>query len=373
MLCNLSAVMGQRGFLVSASEDVRQLARLRRFAGSLPLSSDVAYCCRRLAFGVGSADVMVKDGRSWFAGVVHCKDVWACPECSYKASQRRARALRHLVNASMSLGYRVLLVTFTFSHHKGERLADLREAFSAALERMRSGRRWHGIRSRYGLVGFVRGQEVTYSDRNGWHPHCHELVVCSGDVDVSELRKDVEAAYLAALAKFGLSARDGIGVDVREADADITKYVAKFGRPPRWDAAKEVANGRRKSGRKGETPWQLLARAADGDVEARSLFIEYAQAYRGVRQLYVSRGLVEVLKLGSTFADVEALDDTLPEEAAGAVVAVSLTQVELNCVFYLCLEGELLAYALDHSSEECRAFVDAAVAKVRGSPASEAA
>lgn len=349
---------------MSPVEDVRQLARLRRYAGSLPLSSDVAYCCRRLAFGVGTADVLVKDGRAWYAGVVHCKDVWACPECSYKASQRRAKALRHMVTSAMSLGYRVLLVTFTFSHHKGDRLAGLRSSFSAALERMRSGRRWNDMRSRYGLVGFVRGQEVTHG-ANGWHPHCHELWVCSGDADVSQLREDVQAAYLAALAKVGLSASSGVGIDVREADADITKYIAKFGRPPRWDAAKEVANGRRKSGRKGETPWQLLARAADGDGDARSLFIEYAQSYRGVRQLYVSRGLVEVLKLGSSFADVEALDDALPDEVAGAVVAVSLTQVELNCLFFLGLEGELLAFALDHPPDECRAFVEAAHRRVK--------
>lgn len=268
-----------------------------------------------------------------------------------------------MVREAMDRGYRVLLVTFTFSHHYGDRLADLRAAFSEALEKMRNTRGWVQLRSRYGVLGFVRGHEVTHG-ANGWHPHCHELWVCDAGADVEQLARDVRAAYLAALAKVGLTASAGVGVDVRAADEDISRYIAKFGRPPRWDAAKEVSNGRRKAGRgKGVTPWQLLAQAADGDTTARGLFLEYAQAYRGVRQLYVSRGLVDALNLGSSFADVEALDAPDVEDV-GATVVVSLTQVELNCLFALHLEADLLAYALTHSPGECRAYVDAAHRRV---------
>lgn len=347
------------------AEDVRQLARLRRFAGTLPLASDVCYCCRVSSMS-DVVEVCVAPGRSFYRGLRHCKDVWVCPECSSKASMRRARALRLMVHSAIAQGYRTLLVTFTFSHTLGDRLSDLREAFTRALEKMRSGRRWHDMRSRHGLEGFVRGQEVTYGEKNGWHPHCHELWFCSGDVNVSELRKDVQAAYLAALHKVGLKALPGVGVDVRESDAEITKYISKFGKAPRWDAAREVANGRRKSGKKGETPWQLLSRAADGDAVARSLFVEYAESYRGVRQLYVSRGLVKLLGLGEdveTLTDVEKLDVETEEEAKATVV-LRLSGIGYWCVWSRQLEADLLLLALTHSPGELREWVASVVREV---------
>lgn len=366
-------------------DELREVSRLRRYAATLPLpksdselAPSIVSCGRRLAFGAASAEVRVQDGRSWYANVVHCKRPWDCPSCSRRLSQLRSRGLRRLNDAAMGRGYRVLMVTFTFSHHKGSRLSPLRSAFSQALEKMRTTRAWSSLRARHGVVGFVRGQEVTYGD-NGWHPHCHELWYVSGDVDVSELRKDVQSAYLAALAKVGLSASAGRGVDVVESDTQIAKYVAKFGRFPRWDASKEVAAGRRKGGKKGHTPWQLLARAAAGDSTARALFLEYADAYKGVRQLYVSRGLVELL-IGPDvdFSELVSPEDLLDSDGSPLLVgpdgqplppaytvAVKLTQYELHCLYRLSLDGDLLAFALDHPPDECRAFVDVAVSRVR--------
>lgn len=333
-----------------------EAADLRRFAGTLNLPSSSrsggyshheVYVCGRLVARDSQARIMVKDGRAWYDGVVHCKRPWDCPVCSYRISLRRSRALRHVVSEAGLRGYRVLLGTFTFSHKHGDRLKPLRDAFAQALEKMRSTRRWKGITSRHGFVGYVRGQEVTYG-KNGWHPHCHELWIVEDGVNVDELRKDVQAAYSEALAKVGLSQVDGVGFDVREADTEIAKYIAKFGRPPRWDAAREVTAGRRKGGGKGLTPWQLLKRASEGDAMARSLFEEYAAAYHGTRQMYVSRGLVKLLGLGDTFDDLEDLDAPSDEEKAGAVEVLSLCQQDLHMLFHYGLEGLLLSLAVSH-------------------------
>lgn len=377
------------GFLVSSkydvADDLREVSRLRRFARTLPLpkadshlAPSIVSCGRVISRDATHAEVRVGDGRAWYAHVVHCKRPWDCPYCSMRLSQLRGRGVRKLNDAALGRGMRMLMVTFTFSHHKGAVLKSLLDAFTEALESMRRGRAWGTLKKRHGLLGFVRGHEVTYG-ANGWHPHCHEIWYMSGDVDVAQLREDVRAAYAAALAKVGLSASDARGVDVVESDAQIAAYVSKFGRFPRWDPSKEVSNGRRKGGKKGYTPWQLLALAAAGDASARDLFVEYSHAYKGVRQLYLSRGLVDML-IGPDveFKELVSPEELLDEDGGSLlvgedgkplppayVVAVRLSQFELNCLFRLGLDGELLVFALSHSPDECREFVSSAVAQLQ--------
>lgn len=102
-------------------------------------------------------------------------------------------------------------------------------------------------------------------------------------------------AWERALRKEGLECNDH-GFDVRGAAA-AGDYVAK------WGAAEELALSGEKlasatSRDKGRTPWQLLAIAAGlvddavfSSSQARARWLEYAQVFKGRRQLVWSRGL----------------------------------------------------------------------------------
>jgi hypothetical protein len=104
-----------------------------------------------------------------------------------------------------------------------------------------------------------------------------------------------------------------------------------------------MTKGHLKRSRDGETPFDLLRAAfADrGDGQARGLFSEFAEAYRGKRQLVWSRGLRDRLGL-----DPEVSDESLVAEVQEDAEWVGrLTVEEWRSVCRLDLRGELLELA----------------------------
>lgn len=187
----------------------------------------------------------------------------------------------------------LLLETRTIRHRAGQRLGPLLERLKRARDWMKAHREYREIRKIAGCVGSIRGGEVT-AGRNGWHPHEHELWFCTRRLSRGT-RKDLQARlaalWIRACSEAGLaepSEEHGLRLDGGDA---AKTYVAK------WGAAEEIALSRAKKGRGGDSPWQLLERSRQGDEAARALWLEYARAYHGQRQLHYTRGLRKRLGL----------------------------------------------------------------------------
>ena len=155
----------------------------------------------------------------------------------------------------------------------------------------------------------VTATEVTYG-ANGWHPHFHILVIMQGQQDQAVSALDaLLPVWLACLRGQGL-AGERAALQAQGAAA-AGAYVSAFG------AAEEVALSGHKAGRQGSrSPWQLLNDARDGDRQAAALWIEYAAAFRGRRQLVWSRGAK------ARFGIDEISDDEAAAEAAAEVETV---------------------------------------------------
>jgi len=219
-------------------------------------------------------------GKAHFAGLKTCASVWWCPCCSPRISAQRKDDLDRLLVGARAERLAVVMLTLTFRHDAGMRLAPTLAAFKRSFERLRQRREWRALPS----CGLVVATEVTFG-RNGWHPHLHVLMVmdCAADQAVQRV---------AALASVWLTCLQGQGLTGNAAAYQVQgasaagAYVAKFG------AAEEIALAGNKRGRQGSrSPWQLLDDARDGDKRAAAAWLEYAAAFKGRRQLVWSRGL----------------------------------------------------------------------------------
>lgn len=243
-----------------------------------------------------------KSDRVHYEGLQTCGSVWACPCCSSRISETRRDEMNQLLKWSRTKGYRVMMLTLTARHGRGDDLAELLERMKDAKQRWARHRAYRRIKHR--MIGSVTATEVTGGGAHGWHPHFHVIAILEGDEDLTPLQD----AWLASLRGAGL---DGAGAAFQAQGADAAgNYIAK------WGAAEELTLSQRKKGRgrTGRTPAQLLAASCDeGDKAAGRFWAEYARVFHGRRQLVWSRGLKALAGVGEV-DDQEAAEDQQQDE-----------------------------------------------------------
>jgi len=248
-----------------------------------------------------------RTGAASFDGLKTCASVWCCPCCSPRISATRRDELNKLLSGARSQKLAVVMLTLTARHDRSMRLAPFLDALKRAKQKMRQHWAWKTT-VKPAFVGSVTATEVTHGG-NGFHPHFHEIVVMNcAPSEALERISALRSAWLASLGAVGLSGNEA-AFQVQAAQA-VGQYVAKFG------AAEELTLQSAKQGRKGSrTPWQLLSDARDGDAQAAAIWIEYALAFRGRRQLVWSPGLKARFGVGET-PDEVAASETEPSPDA---------------------------------------------------------
>lgn len=328
------------GNIVKSASTERRSKRyiLQEYIAELLRDSRISRCMHRRIGPKVSVKYSVQHQHAHYGGLATCGDVWRCPICSAKISARRRAELD---KAALHYGGSIFMLSFTISHHAGERLGDVKSALNAAYKQTFSGRYYQEIKRRYKIAGSITAQEVTYGD-NGWHAHKHTLLLSEITLSKSDLY-EIEAAlslkYRMALDKLGAFASQDNALKVIDGgDAAVRRYLSKLG------LSFEVTMTETKSS--GITPFQLAQMAADGDPEAARLFKEYADAYRGSRQLVYSKGLKA--KLGMQ----DKSDQEIAAEDEPAHTMLTLDAASWQKVCSKGLRAELLNVADSGDIEE---------------------
>lgn len=250
--------------------------------------------------------------------VQFCKAVWACPVCSSIIRSARGKEIAQAVDNWQAAGNSVFLVTVTIRHSAKDDLGFLLDVMSDAWRRTVSGAVWKRYKASWGLVGYTRTLEITYSLQNGWHPHFHFLYFVDGDADAllaARMQKEIYDRFTACLAKAGAKAANmpniAHGVDVRHVDAGgkvLGTYVSKV-----CNIAAEVSASQTKSGRLPDNldPFQLL------DINqpwARNAWGDYLEGTKGKRSIYFSRGLRELVGIEKEKDDAAVVDEAIEGE-----------------------------------------------------------
>lgn len=240
-----------------------------------------------------------------YKGLQTCGSVWICPVCSAKISERRRLEIIQAMDAHKAAEGCVNMLTLTAPHQVKDNLVELLAKQAKALNNFWKDRVVKEILAEMGTIGQIRALEPTHGrlspQNNGWHPHYHVLMFQGIGVDLArfdqaqmtdwQVRLYLRWAARCVAAGLGEpSYAHGLKLDNGDQAA---KYVSK------WGLEDEMTKGHTKKALHGETPFDLLrALLADkGDKQAAALFIEYAKAFKGKRQLHWSKGLKKLYQV----------------------------------------------------------------------------
>jgi hypothetical protein len=315
----------------------------------------VSSCLRRVIPGVPGVSVLYspRQKAAHYGGLMVCGSVWMCPVCAAKISELRRKELSTGIAA---WGGQIVMATFTLQHTAADALVPLLEGLQDAMRKLRGGRAWVKFRERHGMSGSVTALENTDGEKNGFHPHQHVLFFVAGGVDVDVFEQQLRDRWLASVAKVGRYASPEWGLHVTAASADISAYVAKWGKEPKWTAAHELAKAGSKHGRAGRVTMLDLLESfvVDGDLRAGARWREYALAFKGRNQLVYSPGLRALLGL---IAD-EKTDEELVEESVEDAVELALVDMAAwRVVLANDARAELLNVASSGDPVQVRSFL----------------
>lgn len=229
-----------------------------------------------------------KTKKAFYNGLLVCGSVWNCPVCAAKISERRRKELRQAFDMHKAEGGHIALLTLTFSHQKVDRLKDIIEKFGGATDRFMSGDAFNKIRKELGMIGRIRVSEVTYG-KNGFHPHLHIALFYTNDVELEVIKEKMYLLWERACEKVGLSTSREHGLDLQGGD-EAQNYLSKHGT---WGLDQELSKAHIKKAKNDSmTPFDFLRRYLEEDDEKYlKLFREYAEHFKGKRQLQWSPGL----------------------------------------------------------------------------------
>jgi hypothetical protein len=240
----------------------------------------------------------LKHKTCFYGGLQTCASVWVCAVCAAKISERRKCELQKAIEQHTARGGEVLLLTLTNPHYQGDKLVDLLKGQAKALYYFNGDRASRELFKSIGYIGSVRALEVTHGRlreySNGWHPHYHILLFVKSGLDLAALENGLWFRWVMACSKAMPDSRlpdqkHGVKLDN---GTKAAVYASK------WGLESEMTKGHIKKSNNGETPFDLLrAYAYDDDKQAGALFREFAETFKGKRQLHWSRGLKAIFNL----------------------------------------------------------------------------
>ena len=271
-------------------------------------------CCRVSVAkdGFVSIGCSPQHNLSFFGGLATCGSVWLCPVCSSKIAAVRVSELEFCIREHLfqdASNNAVYMLVLTASHSIGDSLSYLEKKLSEARQIFWRTGYVRKLLGDLNMIGRVTSHEVTFSVRNGFHPHDHVLIFsdCISYENMKVYEEKLRNAWISALNRVGLAGNEH---SFRFSGGNLTsEYVNKLGL--------ECTLGHIKRGKiVGDTehfsPFQMLNYISEhGESDSLSLvlmsaFKEYAYSIKGKQQLKYSRGLKDYFGL-SDISDSDCL------------------------------------------------------------------
>ncbi len=323
--------------------------KLRDIAASIMHDQRVHKCGKVPTSGKVEILGYANTNKTHYSGLQSCGSVWTCPVCASKISERRRLEVSKGITQAHSMGWESLLVTLTFPHSRTDNLKELLRKQSLASRLFKERAAYKRMRKEYGIKGTIRALETTHSHANGWHPHLHELWFIERGFSIAKLRQQLYEAWSKACVDAGLECPNLTnGVDVRGGDF-AADYVSK------WGMDYEIAKAHVKKGKKGtsKSPFQLLVDYEQGDMQAGALFREYAEAFKGKRQLVWSKGLKKLFGIEQK-TDKEVLE----EQKEKAISKIIIHRADWSAIVRHKAQAYVLILAALRSKHEVYQFIN---------------
>jgi len=286
-----------------------------------------------------------KNDRFGYRGLFTCGNIWLCPVCASKISEKRRIELNQSLRVADEKGMSVIHEILTAPHHLGEGPKELVEKMGHARRLMQNRKPWKRIAAFLGIDGNIRALEVTFSWNNGWHVHFHVLLFLNRKFQ-PETRKqsliNLEDMIFDIWRDACLSA--GLDAPSREHGVRLNDHADDY--VGKWGSEHEMTKAHIKEGHKDSlSPFQFLDEFRAGDDRYRGLFLEYAKAFKGKKQLVWSRGLRDLLKLEPEMSDEEIMEKEDPDSVLFAQIPAEVwsevaKREKMGEVLEVCRRGE---------------------------------
>lgn len=262
-------------------------------------------------------------------GVCVCGQSVVCPVCAPRIAAFRAAEIEDAYTRSRNGGYEARLETFTMPHRAGSALGVEIDTFAKAWRGLQSGRSSQLVRS--GYLGNHTAREITYSAKNGFHYHHHQLrYVRPGTHEEAQMRASW-FAQLQAVGRYSDACIEHAYDSELVADERGARYTAKLAS---CVDAQALAIGKELSlsALKGRNIVQLLGDFSRGDEEAGKVWLHAVAAVctRKVSSVRWSPGLRDKLGIAApekSDADVAAEKAERTDELLGELTALQWRRV----------------------------------------------
>lgn len=215
----------------------------------------------------------------FYGGLKVCRNAWACPICSPRKAAEKAEIVKLMAGMIVN---KPVMVTYTLQHNRHDSLNELLNTLTTAMRVSRNGKRL--AKYKRTCLGYIRSTEITYSPKNGWHPHYHELNFLNRGQSVEDMTKGVIRDYISAIEKSGKIV-NGFTVDTKEWNHE-TDYLTKGS-----SISLEMVNGINKSGKNSLNIFDILNNAEIGYGLHRNLYLEFLHATHRRKCVVISRSL----------------------------------------------------------------------------------
>jgi hypothetical protein len=367
-----SPPLSAAGALSVKQQRIALRSRLWRLSSLPSLQS----CAKSVLEHQGFVGVEVGAGGVGLTGLRTCSSVSACPVCSARIRETRARQIEAVGVAHLRRGGQLVFATLTLPHDTGD---DLKQLLRTVVEG------WHAVQMSYGWralarecgiemaaragtkakrrLAFVRAVEITHG-RSGWHPHLHVLIFAEQltRAQYADLVGVVTSRWQDFATSQGWRLPEQLdfqriyGVRGREG---LLRYLSKVqdgfqAAAAGWGIHREMTRGDRKRGRRWHTrtPFQLAAGAADGFAGDLLLWHEYERATKGLRVIQPSQGLYR--HLGAA----EVADELCPDVQGETVTVAEVLPDDWRLIVRFRAIGDLLGAALIGGAPACYDLID---------------
>lgn len=295
--------LGIIGKIVAASKNDADLRRLLRFAlqaqaRAIVKDMAVARCLRRpIPLSQGVEIRLKPNGQAIFAGLQTCKSVWTCAVCASRISESRAHEIATMIEQAKAWGETVGMVTYTLQHSERQPLLQTLTALKEARRWMLRHRQYKALKKGLNIVGSATSTEITWSAKNGFHPHFHEVLFFDAPMnpfDKGYLEGQLNNLWHKALLAHSANGLTGIQVKATWGNGDVSGYITKLGSGiGEWGLDRELTKHYAKvaEGQSYTMQGLLLSRLLADNLEHERVWKEYALTTKGMNAIVFSQGL----------------------------------------------------------------------------------
>lgn len=253
-----------------------------------------AQCCRTSVHGTVQV-LRSADGAIAFSGRAACRRS-NCIYCCFGTQRKRSAQWIRLLQKASRAGYSVYFLVLTIRTGKLTNEESF-DALTAAFQRFICSKQ----RRKYGILHFLRSQEVVYSGMRA-HPHLNVALICDPALVPDDLAKELFQRWRSSVIKVSPRSCPGPeGFYLAELPHGDLEKVARYC----TKVAQEGTLSFYKSSGKGCSPYQLLCRARAGCEDSLFAFMEWERNVYNRRRYGASKGIERALDVAIAAAGLD--------------------------------------------------------------------